>query len=387
MQVTRLRAPRFDVFVAAEDGRDGFHYLYGGTRCVPPETPDIAVLAELSRLQRDESGLKNALINVALSQGALGHLDPAVLPVGFLGSRVGGARCILRPGDGEAAHAIADATGEGFEAAIRPVFAQLGAYLNGADGRIKLTPDFGRYAGLADLLHLHTPHVLGIRCEYGGCGGKASYSTTGVIAAFEALGCHRRPGPVTLIGAAGAMGSGFLSYLRDGEFRDVAICDLVYDRDDHPVAVPSLVTHLRAQPGRFTPACLARGGTIVATTLGRELENSNWEILPRDTVLLLAHNLAIPPGAEGARLMRAIRDLGVKAYPGQVLTLGGALTSRLEWYWRQSRPGAIFNKPLAHEVVRAVVSFLVRRIEAECRSAGATPLEAMLRIAEEDRPS
>ncbi len=85
--------------------------------------------------------------------------------------------------------------------------------------------------------------------------------------------------------------------------------------------------------------------------------------------------------------MRAIQDLGVKAYPGQVLTLGGALTSRLEWYWRQSHPDMPFNKPLAHEVVRAVVSFLVHRIEAECQSAGRTPLEAMLRVAREDRLS
>ena len=48
-----------------------------------------------------------------------------------------------------------------------------------------------------------------------------------------------RPGPVTLIGATGAMGSGSLYYLKEGVFRDVAICDLAYDRDDDPVAVPT----------------------------------------------------------------------------------------------------------------------------------------------------
>lgn len=80
-----------------------------------------------------------------------------------------------------------------------------------------------------------------------------------------------------------------------------------------------------------------------------------------------------------------LNNQGVKAYPGQVLTLGGALTSRLEWFWRQSRPGQPFDKPLAHQVVHALVSFLVERIEAESNDADTTPLQAMNRLAEEDR--
>jgi hypothetical protein len=387
MRVHRLRAPHADVFIADEDGSDRFDYHYGGTRCVHPATSDDAVLDELNRLQRDESGLKNALINVAVRQGALAHFNPGRLPFNFLRSRIGGARCILRPADKATAHAIADGSGDELEATIRPVFAQLGDYLNNANGRIKLTPDFGRYAGLADLLYHHTPHVLGIRCDRGGCGGKASYSTTGVIAAFEALGCHRGRAPVTLIGSAGAMGSGFLSYLINARFQDVAVCDLAYDRKDIPAPIPSRATHLESVEGRFTHDCLARGGGIVATTLGRELENSPWELLPPGTVLLLAHNLAIPRGEDGVRLMREIQSRGVTAYPGQVLTLGGALTSRLEWYWRQGRPGVPFDKPMAHEVVRAVVSFLMHRIEVKCHSSSMTPLEAMHRIAGEDRPS
>ena len=188
MQVTQLRTPRVDVFVAAEDGHDRFHYLYGGTRCVSPAASDESVTDELSRLQRDESGLKNALINVALRDGALAGLDQGRLPSGFMGSRIGGARCILRPRDDGMAQIIADPTGNEFEATIRPVFAEIGDYLNKVNGRIKLTPDFGRYSGLADLLYCYTPHVLGIGREKGGCGGKASYSTTGVIAAFAGSG-------------------------------------------------------------------------------------------------------------------------------------------------------------------------------------------------------
>ena len=183
------------------------------------------------------------------------------------------------------------------------------------------------------------------------------------------------------------MGSGFLRYILDGPFHDVAVCDLVYDRAISPVSVPSGVRHFHAEEGRFTRPCLERGGVIVATTLGRELENSRWGCLPYNTVLLLAHNLAVPSGMQGVRLMRNIQYLGIKAYPGQVLTLGGALTSRLEWFSRESRPGERFDKPLGHEVVRAVISFLVDRIEQEGRKTGKTPLEAMLCIAAEDRQS
>jgi hypothetical protein len=385
MQVTKLTTDRFDIFIASEDQYDGFAYYYGGTRCVPAGTSEVSVRNELQRLQRDESGLKNALINIALARGALAAIDPNRFPEGFLGSRVGGARCILRPLDTAAAEAVAQPAGEEFETTLRPVFNKIGTYLNEAKGRIKLTPDFGRYAGLADLLHRHTRHVLGIRCEAGGCGGKASYSTTGVVAAFETLGCHREGRPVTLIGSEGAMGSGFLQYLQDGGFANVAVCDLVYDRTSQAVPVPEGVSHLPSCTGIFTRASLSRGGTIVAVTLGRELEKSRWDLIPEGTVLLLAHNLAVPAGAAGIRLMRSLRDQGVKAYPGQVLTLGGALTSRLEWFWRQQRPGQPFDKPLAHQVVAAVVSYLVEHIEAECHAGDTTPGEAMYRLAQQDQ--
>ena len=384
MNMTKLHTGQFDIFVAGDDAATDCDYLYGGTRAMPAGTSDEDVLTEISRLQRDESALKNALINVALRKGALDGLNPVRFPAGFFGSRVGGARCILRPVDESAAQVIADPSRADFEAAITPVFAETGRHLNRLGGRIKLTPDFGRFAGLADLLYRHTPHVLGIQCEKGGCGGKASYSTTGVMAAFETLGCNSAPGNVTLIGSAGAMGSGFLRYLMDAETAALAICDLAYDHRAEPEAPPAGVTVLASEDKRFTDACLTRGGTLVMMTLGRELENSDWQAILPGTVMLLAHNLAMPRGSEGRWLARALQRQGVKAYPGQVLTLGGALTSRLEWFWRKNNAGRPFDKPLAHEVVRAVVSFLVKRIEADCISHGLTPLEAMYHIAEGD---
>src|ERR1700692_5014242 len=107
----------------------------------------------------------------------------------------------------------------------------------------------------------------------------------------------------------------------------------------------------------LTDHCLRRGGAIIATTVGKELEHSHWELIPSNTKLLLAHNLSVPDGSEGTALMRSIEKQGVFALPGQLLTLGGALTSRLEWFWRQSRPEQPFDKQLAHAVVGDVVRF------------------------------
>jgi hypothetical protein len=61
---------------------------------------------------------------------------------------------------------------------VRPVFAEIGRALNDLDGQVKLTADFGRFATLSDMLH-EFPHVLGVRCDAGGCGGRTSFATTG----------------------------------------------------------------------------------------------------------------------------------------------------------------------------------------------------------------
>ena len=71
--------------------------------------------------------------------------------------------------------------------------------------------------------------------------------------------------------------------------------------------------------------------------------------------------------------------------PGQVLTLGGALTARLEWYWRQLPSNPEFNKSLAHKVVRGVVSHLIGAMLDIAESVAITPYEAMLRLAAEAR--
>ncbi len=376
--ITRISHPFAEIWIA-KDEQTNIDYAYGGTRLVSYSALDEEVEEELKRLTLYESSLKNRLINFTLraKQESLSKYSDR-LPQGFLESHVGGGRCLIRPTSPRIEAILKNPHHPAFHDTLLPLFREIGEFLNEQGGRIKLTPDFGRFAGLSDMLALFTPHVLGIKCEEGGCGGKSSYSSTGVIAAMEVLVHHRfKDFPLTLIGSAGAMGCGVLDYfLREG-FSNIAICDLVYEKSclnsdpaNGPIQLPS-------QKGMFTNECLQRGGLIVATTLGHELACSNWQYVPAHTLLLLAHNLAIPEGEAGITLMRTIASRDIIAIPGQILTLGGALTSRLEWFWRQANPGRPFDKPQAHLVVRDVVTFLISLILKRAEETRLTPYEAM----------
>jgi hypothetical protein len=363
-----------DIWIAT-DNQPGTDYSYGGTRMVAPDTDDSEVHKILRRLMIYESALKNRLINIALGKGVLAAYADRI-PQGFLESTVGGARCIIRPREQALTAALKNPEHSEFHTITSRIFESIGTLLNQQEGQIKLTPDFGRFAGLAGILARYTPHALGIRCEDGGCGGKSSYSSTGIIGALETIGiANHKHDLITLIGSAGAMGSDVLNYLLGEGFDDIVVCDLVYNDG---VVPPGKLVKLPSSEKVFTDTCLMGGGVIVATTLGQELEHSNWQLIPPGTILLLAHNLAVPEGAKGASLMRQIADRGVLALPGQILTLGGALTSRLEWFWRQSNAAQPFDKPLAHMVVRAVVTFLVAEILDLSRSSRMTPYETML---------
>lgn len=364
--------------IIVSDNNSSVNYSYGGTRMVAPDIQSIEAQEICKTLMWAESLLKNRLINAALREGALDNYKDR-LPFGFLESKVGGARCVIRAKHQEVANVLVQPDHQDWDATISPIFKAIGEFLNQNQGDIKLTPDFGRFAGLADVLYQFTPHSLGIDCEKGGCGGKSSYSATGIISAIEILGCHHhKEKNVTLIGAAGAMGSDVLKYLLKEGYQNLAVSDLVYDSPASGITPPDNVIVCSSKQSAFTVDCLERGNLIVATTVGEELENSFWEIIPKDSVLLLAHNMAIPSGEKGKKLMQAIQKQGVLAIPGQVLTLGGALTSRVEWFWRQSNPGMPFDKPLAHLVVTDVVKFLVVTILELSKSLNITPYEAML---------
>jgi hypothetical protein len=377
MTLESFRTTVADVWIAFHDS-PSYQYCYGGTRQVPPDASDEEAEAELKRLAGEESGVKNALLNTGLQRGAV-DAQKDRLPPDFPSSRVGGGRCIIRPRSSAVADILRDPGAPGFVHCIDQVFQPLGDVLNHLGGRLKLTPDFGRYSPLADLLYRHTPHVMGIRCQDGGSGGKSSYSASGICAALETLRAFEdQKRPLTLIGSAGAMGSGVLSYCLQQGIQDLAVSDVVYQYGSGLRLPPPGVQVLPSRFGMFTEECLRRGGIIVATTVGHELQNSNIRAMAPGTTILLAHNLAIPAGQEGLLLMDNIADSGVLALPGQGLTCGGALTCRLEWFWRQSNPGMEFDKPLAHLVVKTVVAFLTRQVLALSEATGMTPYRAML---------
>lgn len=372
-EIYTLRTEPADVWVAW-DGDYGNAYAYGGCRMVHWRTRNEDAIGLLCSLMENESGYKNTLINLALEAGALDGVA-SKLPPGFAQSRVGGARCVMRPADEEAASIMSNPRDPRFGATLRRIFEPLGALLNATQGRVKLTPDFGKFASMADALFEYTPHALGVSRELGGCGGKSTYSATGVLAAYEAL---EEEGvvdstAVTHVGSAGAMGTTVLEHLLERGDRDVTVCDLKYDDGAEPA--PPDIRRIPSVRGSFPDEAMRTPGTLIATTWGRELERSNHELLGAGTVVLLAHNLAIPTGIEGLELMRRACRPGVVVIPGQVLTLGGALTSRLEWFSRQAGI-TTFDKPMAHEVVRRVVAhWIVGLVHA--RDA-ANPYEAML---------
>jgi hypothetical protein len=359
----------------AWDGDETRTYAYGGCRLVGWRTRYEDAIGVLASLMRNESGYKNTMINLAVEGGALDDIADE-LPPGFLDARIGGGRCIIRPASQEVANVLGNPQHPDFEATIMAVFEPLGQLLNDQEGRVKLTPDFGKFAGVADMLHQFTPHVLGVHCDAGGCGGKASYSATGVTAAYETLLAEGRvtSADVTLVGSAGAMGTTVLSDLLGRGDREVTVCDLKYD--DGSEAAPTNLRRLRSVPGQFPDEALSRQHAMIATTWGGELERSNHGLIGPGAVVLLAHNLAIPTGVDGVELMRRVSRPEVLVIPGQVLTLGGALTSRLEWFSRQAGI-TTFNKPQAHQVVRRVVDHWVRQLTTRSAEDG-NPYEAML---------
>jgi hypothetical protein len=379
LRILQISHQYSDAWIAFDD-KDGFDYYYGGTRMVKPSTEESDVIQVLSRLMSEESAFKNRLINIALEGGVLDSYNGR-MPEGFTESRVGGARCILRPKDDELYSVLQNPQNSDFDATISEIFKVIGELLNEHQGLVKLTPDFGRFAGLADVLARYTPHVLGIRCEDGGCGGKSSYAATGIITALEKLGIEDyHDQPVTLIGSAGALGSDVLRYLLTRGFKDIVVCDLAYD--DGTAEPPDGTVKYASRIGMFTEECLKRGGMIIATTYGEELANSHWEVIPPGTKLILAHNLSVPLSQEGTQLMRDIEAQDIYSIPGHVLTLGGALTSRLEWFWRRTRAHIPFDKPLAHMIVRDVEQYLLSNVEELCTTLNTTPCEAMLHFAQ-----
>lgn len=362
-----------DIYIAAAE-TDNFDFLYGGIRLVHHHTDEHNINSLLYRLTVYESLLKNTLINSVLENGILNTFSE-YLPEGFLNSRLGGARCVIKPKSIDTDLAIHQPGTPDFDYAISEVMKPLGEWLNMQNGRIKLTPDLGKFATIADHLAAYTPHVMAVNEENGGCGWKAPYVTTSIIAAIEALEISPNE-PVTLIGSNGATGRLVLKYLLDRKFTEIDICDLsltsAMQQHDNIA-----IRWIRAEHNRFPDECLGKNKVIIACTNGQELENSNLEQLRPGTRFFLAHNLAIPAGDIGLGMVRCLLKRNIMLIPGQLLTIGGTFVSRLEWYWRLHKSGEEFNKEMAEALVRKTVTYLINRFVTEAERAGISLFEAL----------
>lgn len=355
------------LWVAERGQVENADYYYGGTRTVPYDSTDEECENRISYLKNYESGLKNVFINDVIASGSLEKVKKD-LPEGYIGSKVGGGRCIIRPKSKEAYDIIMDTSHPRHCEIVDSMFRDLGEFLNDKNGEIKLTPDFGRFVGLADMLHKYTENVLGVKCEDGGCGGKASYTSTGIIEAIEYLGFGKDKSiPVTLVGSDGAVACAVLEYLINEKYTDIAVCDISYDTEERRQEAERLralgIKILPAEYGKFTAPCLERGGLFIAVTVGGELLNSDLSVVKNGTTMLMAHNEVITVNEESlSAIDKLLEEKDIKIVPGQLLTFGGAMTSRLEWFFRRShKEGETFNKPVAHKVVRLAVDYLFEK--------------------------
>lgn len=355
------------LWVAERGQVENADYYYGGTRTVPYDSTDEECENRISYLKNYESGLKNVFINDVIASGSLEKVKKD-LPEGYIGSKVGGGRCIIRPKSKETYDIIMDTSHPRHCEIVDSMFRDLGEFLNDKNGEIKLTPDFGRFVGLADMLHKYTENVLGVKCEDGGCGGKASYTSTGIIEAIEYLGFGKDKNiPVTLVGSDGAVACAVLEYLINEKYTNIAVCDISYDTEERRQEAERLralgIKILPAEYGKFTAPCLERGGLFIAVTVGGELLNSDLSVVKNGTTMLMAHNEVITVNEESlSAIDKLLEEKDIKIVPGQLLTFGGAMTSRLEWFFRRSHSeGETFNKPVAHKVVRLAVDYLFEK--------------------------
>ncbi|NEN99633.1 MAG: hypothetical protein F6K50_30400 [Moorea sp. SIO3I7] len=417
---------------------------YGGTRAEPPVEGDyeqsrLNALESLLKLSFYESHTKHKYLSKTNEKGALDELiSPESkiknylkaqneaqkdIPEGydfsrdFLKLEFRGGRAIILSENLDIHEIIVDASHPKAYEVYSSIFKEVGKFLNGQTGATKIdfqgnvveedsfipagalfiTPDFGPNKRLADYLHEHTPQVLGVDASVGGGGGKAAYTVSGFFGAFDAaseqglFNADDENLPISLIGAAGAMGSDTAKRLAEKGFKNVLVSDIAYDYTK-PVEtdsttgeklvpileseryrmngeafqrIPSSWGVALAEPGKFTDEALGKNGeprVIIAMTFGKALKHSNLDAIPYNSTVLLSENWAIPPGDEGLEIMKALKDRGIMALQGQAITPGGAGNSKVEIFFRATENGGItkameneqtptYHKRLGHEIV------------------------------------
>ena len=293
------------------------------------------------------------------------------------------------------------------------------------NGSLLLTPDFARFNGLATkLLALgRTSNVLGVAPELGGCSGKASFTAQSILQVLETslkLGLFKNYDPrntrISLIGSGGGLGCIVADNLSSPLYRingmsvssNISVSDCRYLTDEVRTTTngdQSIPVVFGKEVGEHTvprhweilecdKSTIIEGpvrerfsfsdkellvnrepGIIIATTTGNELQNSNWRNIPSGTLLILAHNNALPAGEEGINIAEELHENGVTVIPGPPTTMGGAMTSRLEPPIR-AYDRNVFPKALAHAALMQASDSSLRNIidmSNSARQAG-TPI-------------
>jgi hypothetical protein len=312
-----------------------------------------AILKELRVLGIFESGIKHSLINFAIDKGLLEKVITNIKSDNneshesklinmtlanenlntFFTSKVCGGRSVFVANDSDAESEIKEAILAEDKKVLGQIFKPLAERLNKLNGAVKLTPDFGRNAFIAETMSEWTPHVLGVPYDRGGASGKSTYTTAGIIKAINLLiRAHSldKRSPVTIIGHKGALGSSILHEIK-ARFSDIAVTDISHREGD---PLPEDCELIKSEQWKIPDKALERGGLIITAALRNELENSNYNLIPNDTIILLAQNHSINFGGRGVGLVDDLSKRGILVIPGQLLTLAGAMTARLEWAWR-----------------------------------------------------
>jgi phosphoglycerate dehydrogenase-like enzyme len=378
------------IYIAYEAEATPEHYAYSGIRVLSPMSAEEA-LTNAKRLSLTASSWKNWLINHAIKDGALEkvpynariQLPPKLQQAST--REIYGGRVIVIPEKAlfrgnTIEEILKDSSHPYFAEVSTPIYRALGERLNQLKGKLRVTPDFGPNAYTANIMHDHTEYTLGISADRNGSGGKSEYSITSILSVIRRMGIDKAPkdSPITVIGSAGALGSGIVEYLRAEGFNNVLLCDLQY-ANNPPQSLPSGWRIAKAQNGKFTDECLqntGKGAWLITAAYGDEMSASNWKKIKPGTIWIGAQNKDLPNGMEGIEFARTLKDRGILHLPGQLLTIGGTAAS---WVEHESRkfPGKAFPREAAHEVVQAVTNTILEKILAE-KEAGSTPYEALL---------
>lgn len=447
-----------------------FNSSYGGTRAEPPVEGDdsqsrLNALNSLVKLAFYESHVKHNYLSTTIRSNAL---DELISPEGkitkhlkaqnevqtdipkgysfskdFMNLEFQGGRAVILAENQETHEIIVNADHPQAYKVYTIIFEQVGAFLNGRreatkvdnngdiveensyipPGALFITPDFGPNKKLADYAHEHTPQVLGVDASVGGGGGKAAYTVTGVLGGFDAASeyglfdASDKNLPISLIGAAGAMGSDLARRLAERGFNNVLVSDIAYDytkpikidTETEKKLVPILENEryrmngeefqriplswdvVSAEVGKFTDEALGQNGrprVIITTTFGKALEHSNLNAIPGNSTLLLSENWSLPFEDRGVKIVRNLQDRGIITLPGQAMTSGGAGNSKVEIFFRATTNEGItkameceetpaYYKRLGHEIVYRQIKQGVSDLITIAHKKDITALEAL----------